>query len=135
MRSRGAIVESSGLAAAISRGFITGKDTELANCLLQAGAEINAELHRHRDGGDERHDGYTALHIASDMRDLQLVQYLVSRGANVNAQNKRLQTPLEVAESSYRVFPNGAEGPGIHYYYEVPPSPEIAAFLRSKGAM
>ena len=131
--SRGAKAEPEDLAAAVSRQLISGTNTEFADCLLQSGAAIDARHRWSRDGGIERHDGYTALHIAADLRDLQLVEFLVKRGANVNSRNKWRDTPLSVSESSYKVFPNGAGGPGIHYYYEVPPSPAIAAFLRSQG--
>ena len=41
--------------------------------------------------------GQTALHIATQRRDLTWMQYLISRGANVNIRDGRGQTPLVIA--------------------------------------
>ncbi len=41
--------------------------------------------------------GDTALHIVTARRDLTWVQFIVGRGANVNARNAKGETPLEIA--------------------------------------
>jgi ankyrin repeat protein len=41
--------------------------------------------------------GDTALHIVTARRDLVWMQYLISKGANVNARNSKGETPLELA--------------------------------------
>ena len=135
MIDRGCKAGPRDLAVAISAGMVKGGNTELADSLLASGANIDALLDwgKDRPNANERHDGYAALHVAADLRDMKMVSFLVSRGANINLKNKRKETPLTISESSFKVFPNGASGPGTHYYYVVQPSPEIALFLRNKG--
>lgn len=41
--------------------------------------------------------GETALHIVTARRDLVWMQYVISKGANVNARNAKGETPLEIA--------------------------------------
>ncbi len=41
--------------------------------------------------------GETALHIVTARRDMVWMQFLVSKGANVNARNAKGETPLEIA--------------------------------------
>jgi len=41
--------------------------------------------------------GDTALHIATARRDLVWIEFLVAKGANVNARNGKGETPLEIA--------------------------------------
>jgi ankyrin repeat protein len=60
--------------------------TELATALLDAGADAKAV----NDAGD------TALHGAAAKGWRSLIELLVKRGADVNAKNKRGQTPLAV---------------------------------------
>lgn len=124
---RGARAEPNDLAVAFSRDLIKQtSDTLFGDVLLNYGANINAKLDR---GGYL--DGYAALHIAVYDRNTALVQYLVARGANINLLNKWGETALSLAASSYRTPTSG--GPGIHYYRVIPPSEEIAEFLRQRG--
>lgn len=107
-----------------------GKYQEFLDYLLQNGADINAQ----RTQPGDYHD-FTALHIAVRQRDFDMVKYLVDNGADLNIRTKRsagFDTPLDLAERGYRITSGG--GPGIHTYFDVPPSPEIAQFLRSRGA-
>ena len=41
--------------------------------------------------------GDTALHIVTARRDFMWMQFMVSKGANVNARNSKGETPLEIA--------------------------------------
>jgi ankyrin repeat protein len=41
--------------------------------------------------------GETALHIVTARRDLMWMQFIVGKGANVNARNAKGETPLEIA--------------------------------------
>jgi hypothetical protein len=43
-------------------------------------------------------DNATALHIAASRGDVEMVEALISAGANVNAENKKGFTPLFLAE-------------------------------------
>ncbi len=43
-------------------------------------------------------DGDTALVLASITGHLEVVKYLVSKGANVNTKDTSLKTPLEIAK-------------------------------------
>ncbi len=52
--------------------------------LLDGGADINAQ-------GDGES---TALHQAARIQDLELCKFLIANGADVNAQDRRGQTPL-----------------------------------------
>jgi hypothetical protein len=133
--TRGAKVYPDTLAVAISNRSISGKALEIARYLLNSGADINAPVSDElRYEGESSLKGYTSLHNAVYRRDLALVEYLVSQGADLNVRTPDGDTPLTLAESPYRVYSGDPHGPGIHYYRVVHQSPEIAAFLRSKGA-
>ena len=69
--------------------------------LMKYGADVNARMD----------DGFTPLHLAAILGDLQTVQILVDAGANINAKNNQGATPLD--------FSNNIR---------------ISALLRSKGA-
>ena len=59
--------------------------------MLDLGLDINAA----NDNGD------TALHVAVTGRGSpEIVRFLISRGANLQAKNKRGQTPLAAATAS-----------------------------------
>jgi ankyrin repeat protein len=90
-------------------GIISGRVSyELAEYLLSKGAEID-EVNT-----SEYYKGYTPLFWAVTDNNLELVNFLVSRGANVNAQAKEGKTPLSIAtESGYD---------------------ELASFLEANGA-
>jgi ankyrin repeat protein len=65
--------------------------------------------------------GETALHAAAYWGADSVVQFLVGKGANVNARNKKLWTPLVIAEGIY-------QGGGVKYF------PTTAEWLRRLGA-
>ena len=59
------------------------------------------DLDPQRDRGDMRWNGSTALHGAAMMGSNLIVQYLLDRGADINAQNGLGWTPLMVAEGVF----------------------------------
>jgi hypothetical protein len=125
--SRGARIERDALLEYVHWGGALYYGTELLDYLLKSGrADIEARLPK----GDYK--GWTALHVAVRNREFDVVEYLVGKGADVNSNTPDSRTPLQLAERGYRI--KGGTGPGIHTYRDVPPSPEIAAFLREKGA-
>lgn len=50
-------------------------------------------------GARDISSGETALHIVTQRRDLQWVQFLIQRGANPNAEDKKGITPLTIASN------------------------------------
>jgi hypothetical protein len=113
------------------------RDTEFADELLQTGGSIDCFYAKK---GLKYREGGNALHIAVFNRDVPLVKYLLSRGANIDARTQdgsssrgfhAGMTPIDVAEETFRVFPqtDNAGGPGVHYYSLVYPSPELARLL------
>lgn len=50
-------------------------------------------------GARDRTSGETALHIVTQRRDLQWIRFLVQRGANPNAEDKKGVTPLTIASN------------------------------------
>ena len=79
------------------------------------------ELDPQKDRGDMRWGGCTALHGAAMMGSNLIVQYLIDRGADINARNTLGWTPLMTAEG---VFVANTEKAW----------PETAALLRELGA-
>jgi ankyrin repeat protein len=77
---------------------------------LELGAEVNAV---------ETRKGFTALHGAASRGDLQMVQYLVDRGATVDVINKDGNSPADMAFGPSRFFI---------------PSPETVDLLVSLGS-
>jgi ankyrin repeat protein len=65
--------------------------------------------------------GDTALHAAAFWGADEIVRFLVSRGADVDATDKKLWTPLVIAEGIY-------QGGGVKYFHST------AALLRTLGA-
>lgn len=59
-------------------------DFARAEGLLANGADVNAKLN----------GGTTLLHVAAYRRNIQAMKFLIERGANVNARDKRGDTPL-----------------------------------------
>ena len=59
------------------------------------------EMDAQRDRGDMRWGGCTALHGAAMMGSNLIVQYLIDRGADINARNAIGWTPLMVAEGVF----------------------------------
>ena len=88
---------------------------ELARITLDLGVDVNA--------ADRRGD--TALHYAVRQGFEPVIELLAARGANLNAQNNRRQTPLTLADSAQPI-------PGS---YESGTRPTIAALLRRLGAV
>ncbi|MSO19688.1 MAG: ankyrin repeat domain-containing protein [Acidobacteria bacterium] len=62
---------------------------EASDLALRLGVDIN--------GADK--DGQTALHEAASVGSLELIRYLVGKGANLGAKNKKGRTPLEMVEA------------------------------------
>ena len=75
----------------------------------QLGADVNA-----RD-----HEGNTALHHAASRGDLEMIQYLVSKGADVKAVNREGQTTVDMANGPVQ---------------RVQPWPDTITYLESLGA-
>jgi len=71
------------LAVAIERNHVAS-----AKLLLDRGANVNVQF-----SGYEQH---TLLHTAVLHRNPELVELLLQHGANVNAKNKRGETPIEL---------------------------------------
>ena len=65
---------------------------EIVRTLLDGGAKVN-----------ESENGFTPLHAAVFVGDLDTVKLLISRGANVNERNQMKQTPLTKAKEKQAV--------------------------------
>jgi ankyrin repeat protein len=74
-----------------------------AEVLLQGGADVNAHA---------TVDGRTALHLAIERRDPALTALLLTNKADVNAQDKRGLTPLDIAKGNASAPPPGMP-PGV----------------------
>ena len=73
-------------------GILSKKvDTEVMDLLLENGADVNSEL----SGKDAA--GWTALLFASVNGDIELAEYLISQGANVNHTSNEGSTALSLA--------------------------------------
>ena len=75
----------------------------------ETGADVNL-----RD-----HEGNTAIHHAAARGDLEMIEYLVSKGADVKAVNREGQTTVDMANGPVQ---------------RVQPWPETVKFLESRGA-
>lgn len=74
-------------------GVLSGKiPLALCDLLLENGANINATL----TGNNA--NGWSAVHYAAMNGDIELVQYLVSKGVNVNKATAEGSTPLFLAK-------------------------------------
>jgi ankyrin repeat protein len=100
--------------------------TQMIDFLLANGADINTSYI------PSNGDSYTALGYAVHHRDFVLVQYLVGKGADVNKRMKGGETPLSLAQKGYRMQWEG--NANVYYYSDVPPSKEIADYLKKHGA-
>jgi len=65
------------------------------------------------------HEGNTAIHHAAARGDLEMIEYLVSKGADVKAVNREGQTTVDMANGPVQ---------------RVQPWPETVKFLESRGA-
>lgn len=91
-------------------GVLSGKvSTSVCDLLLKKGANINAEL------TSTAAMGWTALHYASINGDVELVKYLIRKGANVNHKSAEGSSALFLAKQ------NGYK--------------EVAVILRKAGAL
>ncbi len=73
-------------------GILSGSvTTEVCDLLLEKGSDVNSQL------AGEDAVGWTALMFASSNEKLDLVKYLVSKGANVNLKAKDGNTALSFA--------------------------------------
>jgi ankyrin repeat protein len=97
-------VRSTPLMAAAGAGRVLGENTlsharllEAARLAVQLGADVNA--------ADDF--GNTALHYAAHHRIDAVVQFLVDRGARLDARNKFGETPLWVSELVIQFFGGG----------------------------
>jgi ankyrin repeat protein len=84
---------------------------EAVKILIEAGVDVNAT----------NEADFTALHCAAFSGLNELVQYIVERGADINARDWRGRTPFRLAEGAKQSF----------HYQEWP---EVAALLRTLGA-
>jgi ankyrin repeat protein len=81
--------------------------------LVQMGADVNAV----------NASGQTALHGAAYLGANQIVQFLLEKGARLDAQDRQGQTPFRVAEGHLNVSAQG-----------ITQNPETAELLRRFGA-
>ena len=83
-------------------GILSKKvDTEVMDLLLENGADVNSEL----SGRDAA--GWTALLFASVNGDIELAEYLISHGANVNHTSNEGSTALSLArQEKYEALVN-----------------------------
>ena len=79
--------------------FFAVKQKKLANAqflIEKTRFDVNKPINKDYEN-DKIYKGNTLLHIACENDDLPLVQYLIEKKANVNAQNYQEQTPLHLA--------------------------------------
>lgn len=73
--------------------------------LIELGADVNARIEN--GAGDD--DGSTVLYEAVNSLSVEVVQLLVSKGANVNTRNNRGKSPLDIArENEQRLISLGS---------------------------
>lgn len=65
-------------------------DNAIVKSMLDHGADVNVK----------NKDGWTALHMAAELDQLETVKMLVKKGANIHARNSNGQTALDVAKKS-----------------------------------
>ncbi len=98
-----------GFAANSHRFAPTGMLAAIKYLVEELGADVNA-----RD-----HEGNTALHNAAARGDVEMIQYLVSKGADVKAVNRAGQTTADMANGPVQ---------------RIQPWPEALALLEKLGA-
>jgi ankyrin repeat protein len=94
-----------------ARGQRSASAESAVRMLVDAGAAVNAT----------NEAGFTALHGAAFRGLNEVIQYLVERGGNLDAQDFKGRTPYRVAEGAQQAF-------------RFQSWPETAAFLRALGA-
>lgn len=91
------LMAAAGMGRIISENFCTETENatlEAVNVALETGNNVNAV--------DET--GETALHAAAHIRSNALVQLLVNKGAQIDAKNKKGETPQMIAERLLQFF-------------------------------
>jgi len=74
---------------------------------------------QHADVNARDHEGNTALHNAASRGDVEMIKYLVSKGADVKVTNRFGQTTVDMANGPVQ---------------RIQPFPEAVARLESLGA-
>jgi uncharacterized protein len=89
---------------ALHSAAIRGKDEYsdgVLEALLAAGAEINAPS---KDDFFQEHDGYTPLHLATLVGNLEAVRILVEHGANLSATAASGKDALAIAREERKIL-------------------------------
>ena len=98
--------------------FLDGARRHLApNGMLAAVTYLVEELHANVNARD--HEGNTALHHAAARGDVEMIQYLVSKGADVMAVNREGKTTADMANGPVQ---------------RIQPWPDALALLEKLGA-
>ena len=87
------LVSSHRLGVTPLHSALFGKRIEIARLLIERGANVNIA----RGGGDWPRTGWTALHYAAGFALKELVQLLLSHGADVTIRDEQFKTPLDIA--------------------------------------
>jgi ankyrin repeat protein len=98
-------------------GFAANSHRFAPSGMLAAVKYLVEELHADVNGAD--HEGNTALHNAAARGDVEMIQYLVSKGANVKAVNREGKTTADMANGPVQ---------------RIQPWPEALALLEKLGA-
>jgi hypothetical protein len=98
-------------------GFEANSHRHVPDAWLPAMKYLIEELHA--DVNQRDHNGYTALHNAASRGDNEVVNYLVSKGADVMVVSRRGQTTVDMANGPYQ---------------RISPFPATIALLESLGA-
>ena len=102
---------------AYGSSFTSGEHVTAPTGMLAAVKYLVEVLHADVNARDA--DGNTALHNAASRGDNEMVKYLVSKGADVTAINRRGQTTADMANGPYQ---------------RIQPFPETIALLQTLGA-
>src|SRR5215467_9896204 len=98
-------------------GFAANSHRFAPGGMLAAVKYLVEELHADVNGKD--HEGNTALHNAAARGDVDMIQYLVSKGADVKAVNREGKTTADMANGPVQ---------------RIQPWPEALALLEKLGA-